>query len=573
MRELLGDGYAETLRQVYKDVPDTVDYVMYWWHKAAELVRAGKIERFGFITTKSIRQVRQRKVIDFHFKQKNPLRLIFAIPNHPWVLEGAAVRIAMTAGELDDPKKLVRIAQIGTVVAEDEGETPEESADRVKVQVHKVGPIFSDLRTGVNITSITPLKAQSNLCCNGVEPYGSGFIIKLEQLSNFRLEERQLIKKYKNGKDITQKNRDNYVIDCYGLTEKQLHDKYPQVYQWLIEKVYPKRIVERDNRIKENWWLFERNRPELRKALENLPSYIVTIKTSKHRTFVFLDSSILPDVKLTVIALSDAYFLGILSSSTHVKWSLAAVTRQGIGNDPVYVKTKCFDAFPFPDTTPQQEQRIRELGEKLDAHRKRVQAQHSDVTITGMYNLLEKLRAGQPFTDADRAYNDKALVSTLKQIHDELDATVIDAYGWSQNISDEEILEQLVALNADRAAEERNGLIRWLRPEYQVGTRQDTAIQGVIEGVTEAEETVAAPAEQKTWPKQPKDQLAAIRDLLRTLGGEWTVEQVMAQFKGAQRQKKAIASHLESLEALGILLSSKEEGAICWYYAELQKAG
>jgi predicted transcriptional regulator len=50
------------------------------------------------------------------------------------------------------------------------------------------------------------------------------------------------------------------------------------------------------------------------------------------------------------------------------------------------------------------------------------------------------------------------------------------------------------------------------------------------------------------------------------------VEQVMAQFKGAQRHKKAIASHLESLEALGILLSSKEEGAICWYYAELQKA-
>ena len=46
-----------------------------------------------------------------------------------------------------------------------------------------------------------------------------------------------------------------------------------------------------------------------------------------------------------------------------------------------------------------------------------------------MYNLLEKLKAGQPFTDADRIYNDKALVSTLKQIHDELDAAVLDAYG------------------------------------------------------------------------------------------------------------------------------------------------
>lgn len=66
--------------------------------------------------------------------------------------------------------------------------------------------------------------------------------------------------------------------------------------------------------------------------------------------------------------------------------------------------------------------------------------------------------------------------------------------------------------------------------------------------------------------------LAGILHGTGTLGGEGTVEQVMAQFNGAHKQKKAIASHLESLEALGILLRSKEEGAICWYYAELQKA-
>jgi hypothetical protein len=47
-----------------------------------------------------------------------------------------------------------------------------------------------------------------------------------------------------------------------------------------------------------------------------------------------------------------------------------------------------------------------------------------------MYNLLEKLRAGEPFTDKDRDYNNRALVSTLKQIHDELDVAVLEAYGW-----------------------------------------------------------------------------------------------------------------------------------------------
>jgi hypothetical protein len=35
MRDDLGDGYAETLRAAYPDVPESADFVMYWWHKAA----------------------------------------------------------------------------------------------------------------------------------------------------------------------------------------------------------------------------------------------------------------------------------------------------------------------------------------------------------------------------------------------------------------------------------------------------------------------------------------------------------------------------------------------------------
>ena len=130
---------------------------------------------------------------------------------------------------------------------------------------------------------------------------------------------------------------------------------------------------------------------------------------------------------------------------------------------PNYNHSDCFGKFPFPNPTPEQKQKIRELGEKLDSHRKRVQTQHPEITITGMYNLLEKLRKGETFTEADKAYNNKALVSTLKQIHDELDNAVFDAYEW-QDLKDDNktkaeieeiILERLVALNAERAEEER----------------------------------------------------------------------------------------------------------------------
>src|SRR5439155_14638203 len=84
-----------------------------------------------------------------------------------------------------------------------------------------------------------------------------------------------------------------------------------------------------------------------------------------------------------------------------------------------------------------------------------------------MYNVLEKLRSGAPLTDKEKLIHEQGLVSVLKQVHDDLDQAVFDAYGWPADLTDEQILERLVALNAERAAEEERGLIRWLRPEFQ----------------------------------------------------------------------------------------------------------
>jgi hypothetical protein len=563
MREVLGDGYAETLRKVYKDVPDTVDFVMYWWHKAAELVRAGQVQRFGLITTNSIRQVRQRKVIDFNVKQKKSIRLIFAIPDHPWVDGGAAVRIAMTAAELDDPKKSVKTAQLGTVVVEDEGETPEEVAEQVEIQWQNVGRIFSNLQAGVDVSNAVPLKSNHKLCCPGVKLHGMGFCLTETETNSL---ESDIIYPYVNGRDLLHTSRKLFVIDLFGLTEKEIYKKHPRAYQWVYERVKPEREQNNRESYRKYWWIFGEPRASFRPALIKLNRYIATVETAKHRSFLFLDNQVKPDNRIIVIALDDAYCLGVLSSKIHVIWALATGGRIGLGNDPIYSKSTCFDPFPFPDPTPEQKEKIRELGEKLDAHRKQVQAQHPDITITGMYNLLEKLRAGQPFTDKDRDYNNKALVSTLKQIHDELDIAVLDAYGWHHDISDEEILERLVALNAERAEEERNGLIRWLRPEYQAPDQVRT--QQVIPGVIEPEAVTVTPAVQKPLPKKPKDQLAAIRDLLLSNSGEWTVEQIAAQFKGGQRKKKAIAENLERLEWFGVLISRKEGNIMRWQFAQ-----
>ena len=311
-------------------------------------------------------------------------------------------------------------------------------------------------------------------------------------------------------------------------------------------------------------------RPQFREATNGLRRYIAIPETAKHQSFDFIETDIVPDSTLVTFVLDDAYFLGVLSSRVHVTWSLAAGGRLGIGNDPRYNKTRCFDPFPFPDPIDTQKQTIRELGERLDSHRKRVQTTHPEVTITGMYNLLEQLRKGEPLNDKDKAFNQKALVSTLKQIHDELDTAVFAAYGWESILTDDQILENLVTLNAQRAEEERNGHIRWLRPDYQ--NPGETYVQQTLEGITTETETAITPTEQQPFPKTLKEQLSAIRDLFRTQSGEWTATQVTAHFTGANRKQKVILDCLESLEDLGILLSHNEDGVTLWHLAELENA-
>ena len=218
------------------------------------------------------------------------------------------------------------------------------------------------------------------------------------------------------------------VIDLFGLTSEEVRSQFPEVYQWVHDRVKPERDENREPFIRENWWIFGRPRPELRKPLFGLSRYISTVETAKHRIFVFLDARILPDNRLVNFALEDSFFFGVLSSRIHIDWTLAAGGT--LEDRPIYTKTRCFDTFPFPDCTDAQKQAIRGIAERLDAHRKRQQQIAPWLTLTEMYNVVEKLRAGQELTEEERNIYDAGLAGLLRELHDELDAAVFAAYGW-----------------------------------------------------------------------------------------------------------------------------------------------
>jgi len=296
------------------------------------------------------------------------------------------------------------------------------------------GLLASNLQSGPNLTAISPLPSNRSLSNRGFGLFGSGFIVTPQEASilqsSSKPEQSPIIHDYRNGKDLTNKPREVQVIDAFGLSAEELAEYHPGIFQHLLSTVKPERDKNKREIRKRLWWIFGEPNKKLRDQLGGLTRYIATVETSKHRFFTFLDHSILPDNMLVNIAHDDAATIGILSSTIHVTWALA--TGGTLEDRPRYNKTRCFETFPFPDLPEGAlETRIRDLGERLDGHRKARQAEHPDLTLTGMYNVLEKLRKEKPLTDKEKIIHDHGLVTLLKQLHDDLDAAVLEAYGLS----------------------------------------------------------------------------------------------------------------------------------------------
>lgn len=515
MRNVLGDGYVAALHKAYPKMPKSCDFVMYWLEKAAELLSRDKIRRFGFITTNSITQVFNRKITEARLNDpETPLNVAFAIPDHPWVdsADGAGVRIAMTVMD--------KSGSPGSLwVVKEEKPTGERE---VEVGFAKqTGKINSDLSIGCDVTQAKALMANADMSFMGVTTLGEGFKVTFAEAQNLGLGKikglEKIIRPYRNGNDINEKSRDLWIIDLFGHEIEEVKELYPEVYQRILTGVKPEREAKVNNTkdtqvYAQKWWLFAKPREKMRSAINNLNRYIVTTQVSKNRFFTFLDGSILPDNTLIVIGNEDAYILGILSSKIHKIWAAGAGSLLVFA--PRYNNSLCFSPFPFPDATEAQKAEIRELGEKLDKFRKDRIAAHQDLTMTGLYNVLEADKAGRTLTDKERKIYAQGAIAVLKEIHERLDAAVARAYGRDADADEQSILANLVELNLARQQEEKRGLVRYLRPEYQSG---EAKVNKPEEREVLAEPVKNKAKSAKAWPKDQTEQMNAMLEIINNL--------------------------------------------------------
>ncbi|TXN02019.1 class I SAM-dependent DNA methyltransferase [Methylobacterium sp. WL103] len=566
LRGEYGHGYASAVWAAYPNVPGGADFVMCWWDRSAVQLAGPILKRFGFVTTNKIAQGFSRKVVAHHLGLKRPIRIAWAIDDHPWYRgKGgvAQVRIAMTVGDRKTTAgRLLRIKQEKLT-----------SDEQIAVEyVEEDGIINADLTIGADITKSKALLANRGCSHDGVKLHGKRFVLNEAEAGLLGVGTRagieEFIRPYRNGLDLRSVRPSRLVIDMYGLAPDDIRARYPEAYQRLLEVRDERQDAIDQVRLKgrepskdvlayrDLWWLFGKPRPEMRFALANLGRYIGTIDTARKRLFQFIDSDILCDDKIVVMAIEDAATLSILSSHIHVTWAERSGGWLGVGNDSVYSKTRCFDPFPFPELSAKLRMQLRTMGEELDSTRKVIQEENPDLGLTEVYKLLDLIRAGAPLSSRDEDVRTRGRVLILRELHDTIDRLTADAYGWPHGLSDADILVRLVALNAERAREEAAGHVRWLRPDYQV-PRFAGEIGARTEDLDLGEAEIAIGRDLPAFPTDRSEQPLAVVAILRRVDRPMDAAALSRGFKrGGRRIEARVAQILATLSLYGHIVEA-----------------
>ena len=453
----LGEDYVSRMSSVYAGrVSGATDLVCYWFEKAGQQIASSKAKRAGLVATNSIRGGANRKTL----QAATAGRPIFeAWSDEPWVIDGAAVRVSLICfGASDDP--CISSARL-------DGQSADE--------------IYTDLTArragvGVDLTAVQRIDKNRGVAFRGDEK-GGAFDVDGEQAREWlRLPANpngrtnaDVLMPWVNGMDLTRRPAGMWIIDFGWTMSEGDAALYEEPFRWVrghVRQIYmdtPR--GQRSKPRRQHWWRHARPYPEMRQALDTVSRYIGTPRVAKYRLFAWCDASICPDCQLIVIARDDDTTFGILHSRFHEVWSLRLGTS--LEDRPRYTPTTTFETFPFPDgLSPDipaadyaDDPRAVAIAE---AARRLVELRDRWLNPPEWVEWVDEPVPGYPKRPVSR---DQAAAKELKKrtltnlyntrpqwladAHANIDAAVAAAYGWPEDISEDEALRELLAMNLE----------------------------------------------------------------------------------------------------------------------------
>ena len=447
----LGEAYTSQVRARFLGrVGGFADFVCFWFVKSLEQLESNRAHKVGLVATNSIRGGENRSILS---RIVDRARIFEAWGDEPWVLEGAAVRVSMVAFDC------------------------EEGAGAM-LDGHIVEEIYPDLTySAVDLTKSAKLNENASTAFLGTKKGGPFDVggdqarawLKAPGNPNGRPNS-DVLKPRITGSDLVRRPNDEWVIDFGTDRSEEASSFYQAPFQYALTFVKPIRDKNRREIRRRRWWLHSEPAPALRVAIDGLPRFIGSPRVSKYRVFSWLHASVLVDDGALVVARADDTSFGVLHSRPHELWSLRMGTELGVGNDPRYTPSTTFETFPFPEgLTPNIPavdyaadpraiaiaEAARELNEKREAWLNPADLVVRQPEVVAGYpdRILPRDEAAAKVLKTrtlTQLYNQRP--AWLAMLHERLDAAVAAAYGWPADLSDEEILERLFALNQERAA-------------------------------------------------------------------------------------------------------------------------
>ena len=457
IRQGLGDAYVDALFHVWNDrVPREADLCCYWFEKGRAGIKSGRHQRVGLLATQGIRGGSNRKVLE---RIKESGDIFFAESDRDWVLNGASVHVSF--------------------VGFDNGEETARQLDG-----NRVTNINANLTAIVDITAARRLSENKAIGFMGdtkVGPFEVSDGTALEWLVSPNpsgMPNTSVVRPWMNTLDLTRRNRCLWIVDFPPGTLLDRAAQFEKPFEHIKKHVQAFRAKARSgDRTGVKWWVHQRPRPEMRHTIESLHRYLATPTVSKHRVFYWLDPAVLPDHQLIVFGRSEDWFFGVLQSHVHDLWALCQGTR--LETRPRYTPTTSFETFPFPVLSEGQRTAIAEAAKELDTLRNnwlnppewtREEVLEFPGSIDGPWaryvvepnargiGTVRYPRLVPKDEDAAKALAKRTLTNLYNErptwldlAHKKLDAAVFDAYGWPTDLSDDDLLARLLALNLERS--------------------------------------------------------------------------------------------------------------------------
>ncbi|MDT3395399.1 DNA methyltransferase [Streptomyces sp. B1866] len=285
---------------------------------------------------------------------------------------------------------------------------------------------------------------------------GKGFILESDQAHELIARDprnKDVLFPYLNGEDLNSRpdcSASRWVINFHDWPEEQAR-RYPEVFDIIERLVKPVRLkVTHSKNAREKWWQYERRRPELYSIISDLDRVLVVALVSRTVMPTWTSSQQVLAHKLCVFAVDEDEYLAFMASSFHASWAWR--NSSTMKADLNYSPSDVYETLPHPKFN----HALAEQGAALHRLRKELAMERSE-GLTKLYNAFHD----PAVTDAD--------IRALREVHELIDRTVADLYGWNdldirhdfhetrqgvrrtlEGAINAEILDRLLELNHER---------------------------------------------------------------------------------------------------------------------------